>query len=97
MKMHIDKVHMTDVKKEVKDTPYYHSKRGRKTNIIYVVMFCSFSFSAAINDTVQVSFVSIGRFIVLSVLLISGHFSTVSVQVQILQPAVYNETSIAEP
>ena len=39
MKMHIDKVHMTDVKKEVKDTPYYHSKRGRKTNIIHVVMF----------------------------------------------------------
>ena len=38
MKMHIDKVHMTDVKKEVKDIPF-HSKRGEKTNIIHVVTF----------------------------------------------------------
>ena len=51
----------------------------------------------ALDDTVQVSFVSIDRFIVSLVLLISGHFSTVSVQVQILQPAVHNETSITEP
>ena len=48
MKMHIDKVHMTDVKKEVKEV-LWHRKRGKKPKIKCVCHVFSFSILVLIN------------------------------------------------